>query len=136
MVSKRITRALILIVSALWYSVASAELLVSHRLIATKAVENGTQITFHLQLVNHDSFNYVDLTISPVDPALLLTPNETTVSINRLDIDQHVVIPWKVTLPFAAGNFHSELPIAFQGSATDEFGNAHTILIFSYQEAQ
>jgi len=131
-----IIKAFILIVSVLWHSFAYTEITSTHRMINSKAIENGTQITFHLHLFNQASYNYLDLTMSPIDPAVLLSPNETTVSIELLETDQRIIIPWKVTVPYSADKFHNDLPIAFQGSAIDEFGNTHIVLVFSHQEAE
>lgn len=127
---------LILVASSLWHGLAFAELSASHRVIAVKPVEDGTQITLHLHLLNRGPHNYIDITLSPVDPALLLTPNETTVSIDRLDSERSAVVPWKVTLPYAADKFHGGRPVALQGSATDALGTVHNIHIFSRRVAE
>lgn len=126
---------LILIVSPLCHGAALVELAASHRLIAVKAVETGTRVTLQLHLLNRSPYNYKDITLSPVDPAFLITPNETTVSIDRLDSGQQAVVPWKVTLPYAVDKFHGDMPIALQGSTTDGLGNIHNIHIFSHRES-
>ncbi len=130
-----ITKIFVIMASLLCSSLAYADIAASHRLINTKAVADGTEITFHLHLTNESLYNFQDVTITPIDPALLLSPYEISVSVYSLEPDQRTVIPWKVTVPYSADKFNNEVPIAFQGSAIDNLGNSHTIFFFSMQEA-
>lgn len=124
-------KILLMILALTWQGIAVADLSVTHRIISTKNNANGAQITLHLHITNQGEHHYLDLTLTPVDPSLLPTPNEVTVSVDSLAAFQESVIPWKMTLPYSGGKFHSDLPIAFQGRATDENGNAHAFFIFS-----
>jgi hypothetical protein len=123
----------LLITALLCQSSVLADVSVTHRLINSKPVAGGTEMTFHLQLTNRSLHHYYDLTITPVDPAFLLAPNEIIVSLDSLGSDKSANIPWKVVLPYSAAEFQNELPIAFQGSATDENGMPVTVRIFSQQ---